>query len=372
MPRHSVSAPARLLPRPRAAAEGGEHGQGGGRAAQPRGWGPIFTGKEEDIEVGLTYFGARYYSANLGRFVSPDPLTIHGLGADLNPYAYVGGRVMTHVDPWGLQACPSDECMVIHASEGAQRHAAQVAHLESMGVDPRDGSPAYRSESLGLAVMERISKVTGAAKLLNAARRMRQKEDRKKVAKGFVRSRANRLGGIWRAGDGAFGPAAAGDPAEAAGAALEEQQAEAIVAVITAGASALPAAAGGAFSPIVEGGGLAAHEAAGGHLLARHVGLNAAALDARLAAQRNLTVASSFATRAEAEAAGSEILRQNAGAVSVWTQAGATGRLTVGGGFSGGTIRVLGGYSAEATGATFVLQGNGAGGFFILTGFPVP
>ena len=61
-----------------------------------------FTGKEEDIEVGLTYFGARYYQAHLGRWASADPLTIHGLGSDLNPYAYVSGRVMSHVDPFGL------------------------------------------------------------------------------------------------------------------------------------------------------------------------------------------------------------------------------------------------------------------------------
>ena len=61
-----------------------------------------FTGKEEDIEVGATYFGARYYNAHLGRFMSADPLTIHGLASDMNPYAYVRGRVMSHVDPLGL------------------------------------------------------------------------------------------------------------------------------------------------------------------------------------------------------------------------------------------------------------------------------
>lgn len=61
-----------------------------------------FTGKEEDIEVGLTYFGARYFSPYLARFVSPDPLTIHALGADLNPYAYVSGSVYNQVDPLGL------------------------------------------------------------------------------------------------------------------------------------------------------------------------------------------------------------------------------------------------------------------------------
>ena len=61
-----------------------------------------FTGKEEDLEVGATYFGARYYQPYLGRFLSADPLTVHGLGSDLNPYAYVRGRVMTNTDPLGL------------------------------------------------------------------------------------------------------------------------------------------------------------------------------------------------------------------------------------------------------------------------------
>lgn len=61
-----------------------------------------FTGKEEDIEVGATYFGARYYNPYLGRFISADPLTIHGLGSDLNPYAYVAGRTLNHTDPTGL------------------------------------------------------------------------------------------------------------------------------------------------------------------------------------------------------------------------------------------------------------------------------
>jgi RHS repeat-associated protein len=61
-----------------------------------------FTGKEDDAEVGLTYFGARYYHAALGRWISPDPLTVHGFGGDPNPYAYVGGSPMRYVDPLGL------------------------------------------------------------------------------------------------------------------------------------------------------------------------------------------------------------------------------------------------------------------------------
>jgi RHS repeat-associated protein len=61
-----------------------------------------FTGKEEDIETGLTYFGVRYYSPYLQRFISADPLTVHAWGGDPNPYAYVGGRVFDATDPLGL------------------------------------------------------------------------------------------------------------------------------------------------------------------------------------------------------------------------------------------------------------------------------
>ena len=70
-----------------------------------------FTGKEDDIEVGLTYFGARYYHPLLGRWISPDPLTIHGLGADPNPYAFVRGSPLRFVDPRGLQPeCDNSKC----------------------------------------------------------------------------------------------------------------------------------------------------------------------------------------------------------------------------------------------------------------------
>lgn len=65
-----------------------------------------FTGKEEDVEVGVEYFGARYFAPGLGRWMSADPLTVHSLGADLNPYAYVHGRWLSATDPLGLEDVP--------------------------------------------------------------------------------------------------------------------------------------------------------------------------------------------------------------------------------------------------------------------------
>ena len=76
---------------------------------RPDKWGKFredyrFTGKEDDVEVGLIYFGKRFYAPLLQRWISPDPLAIHAPGsADLNFYAYVHGRVLVAVDPVGLE-----------------------------------------------------------------------------------------------------------------------------------------------------------------------------------------------------------------------------------------------------------------------------
>jgi RHS repeat-associated protein len=111
---------------------------------RPDRWGSFredykFTGKEEDIEVGLTYFGARYYQAHLGRWASADPLTIHGLGSDLNPYAYVSGRVMSFTDPLGLWKCPGcgdevpDDEVHVHPRGWSRRHAEDMTSGSEAG-----------------------------------------------------------------------------------------------------------------------------------------------------------------------------------------------------------------------------------------------
>jgi len=58
-----------------------------------------YTGRENDGATGLYYYRARYYSPQLGRFISEDPL---GIGAGPNFYAYVAGNPISFVDPLGL------------------------------------------------------------------------------------------------------------------------------------------------------------------------------------------------------------------------------------------------------------------------------
>jgi RHS repeat-associated protein len=67
------------------------------------GWKPDyeFTGKEEDPDVGLMYFGARFYAPGMGRWPSADPLAVHSLNADRNAYRYVSNNPLVLVDPSG-------------------------------------------------------------------------------------------------------------------------------------------------------------------------------------------------------------------------------------------------------------------------------
>jgi RHS repeat-associated protein len=63
-----------------------------------------FTDKERDVETGLDYFGARYYSSTQGRFNSPDDLlndTHVSDPATWNLYVYTRNNPLRYVDPSG-------------------------------------------------------------------------------------------------------------------------------------------------------------------------------------------------------------------------------------------------------------------------------
>jgi RHS repeat-associated protein len=118
-----------------------------------------FTGQWDNAEVGLVYMNARYYSPQLGRFISPDPLTIHGLAGDPNPYEYGYGNPIVNVDPTGLgppspetpDTQKSDEAMGARflSPEYQQMSAQEVANLPSNATSDFNGSNATASDALG-------------------------------------------------------------------------------------------------------------------------------------------------------------------------------------------------------------------------------
>ncbi|MBN1695164.1 RHS repeat-associated core domain-containing protein [candidate division WOR-3 bacterium] len=72
-----------------------------------------FTGKEKD-PTGFHYFGVRYYYANIGRFLIPDPHTLMPANIKLenpqefNSYIYCMNNPLIYVDPLGLSGEASE------------------------------------------------------------------------------------------------------------------------------------------------------------------------------------------------------------------------------------------------------------------------
>jgi RHS repeat-associated protein len=99
-----------------------------------------FTGKKRDIETGLDYFGARYYSNGLGRWISADwsatPVPVPYANfydpQTLNLYQFVGGNPASKADPDG-HACPPD-CLApaapVNPSAEEVRKAVEAAQRD--------------------------------------------------------------------------------------------------------------------------------------------------------------------------------------------------------------------------------------------------
>jgi RHS repeat-associated protein len=59
-----------------------------------------FSTKRYDAGTGLNYYGYRFYSPVIERWMNRDPL---GEAGGINLYGFVGGDPVNFVDPWGLQ-----------------------------------------------------------------------------------------------------------------------------------------------------------------------------------------------------------------------------------------------------------------------------
>jgi RHS repeat-associated protein len=371
-----------------------------------------YSTKYTDSETGLVYYGHRYYSPTLGRFINRDPIEEAG---GLNLYGFCGNNGVNLIDLLGMDVqgdlnwaanddgppggdgiwersidyVPGGSVAVyrylgpastvtmaaITVSEDRWTQADEDAHQEFLNQGKRfDETPDPFNDDSGQSAAGgggRSSPIdplpmSGKEILKEAGTRLLEDSplggtlDQYKVIVGKDLLRGTEISGKERV---------------IIGGAM-------VVSVIpwgkllgkfsqVFGRTAL--AAEGAASRIVPGG-LSASERAEGHLLARHVGQTEAQLMSRaLTDPTTRGVASSFFSRASAEAAASQALEANAGRIGSWLS-GSGGRLTIEGAMNSGVGRVVTseGASIVSSSSRFVLQRSASapGGFYFVTGFP--
>jgi RHS repeat-associated protein len=114
-----------------------------------------FTGKERDAETGLDYFGARYYSSGLGRFITPDwsatpnPVPYADLTdpQSLNQYSYVRNLPTTRVDADGHDGCCSLSAVWDFFRGAANAYASD--NLAGVGRNDQGGTGYHVGQILG-------------------------------------------------------------------------------------------------------------------------------------------------------------------------------------------------------------------------------
>lgn len=97
-----------------------------------------YTDKERDSDSEFNYFGARYFTASLGRFISPDPKSA---GADIhnpqswNSYAYALNNPHRYIDQNGKWPTEIHNAVLNGAFNGLSEAQRQVMRAESRRVD---------------------------------------------------------------------------------------------------------------------------------------------------------------------------------------------------------------------------------------------
>ena len=79
-------------------------------------WDSLYTSREYDPETGFYYYRNRFYSAELGRFPSRDPI---GYAAGMSLYEYASGMPLVATDPSGeASGPPRDKCCCARSLTG--------------------------------------------------------------------------------------------------------------------------------------------------------------------------------------------------------------------------------------------------------------
>ena len=111
----------------------------------------FYTGKQEEAELGLQYFGARWYDPSIGRFISMDPVGFkEGNIHSFNRYTYANNNPYRYVDPDGRSSVKFSALKA--AVKGAHKQVGKLAKGKQgkYGSNQRgDGVKGYRFDKEG-------------------------------------------------------------------------------------------------------------------------------------------------------------------------------------------------------------------------------
>ena len=91
-----------------------------------------FSAKERDPETGLSYFGSRYYSSDLGIWLSIDPQSAKY--PSLSPYVYCADNPVRLVDPNGEEI--DDPPTIKKVNDNNKSHLSKASYGETSGIYP--------------------------------------------------------------------------------------------------------------------------------------------------------------------------------------------------------------------------------------------
>ncbi|MEU6809767.1 RHS repeat-associated core domain-containing protein [Streptomyces sp. NPDC046831] len=130
-----------------------------------------FVGGTIDASTGLTHLGAREYDAQIGKFISVDPIIDYTRPSQINGYAYADNTPVTLSDPSGLESCyPYSYCSaysgtytkesgdkgVDDAQSKVDKASANVASAQA-----QQSSAKQRIKSAGKALVKIVRDILG-------------------------------------------------------------------------------------------------------------------------------------------------------------------------------------------------------------------
>ncbi len=110
-----------------------------------------FTGKSEEPELGLQYFGARWYMADVGRFTTVDPAGVNPANpTSFNRYAYANNNPYRFIDPDGRNANPALGGLLYETNQFITGNGFDGQRIAGAFVDGYDGA----GSGVGAAIVE--------------------------------------------------------------------------------------------------------------------------------------------------------------------------------------------------------------------------